>query len=67
MEFKDRVALVTGSARGIGKTIARQFLDEGATVVVVDLAQDDVDTACRELSESCVSGAGDRAESVRAA
>jgi NAD(P)-dependent dehydrogenase (short-subunit alcohol dehydrogenase family) len=60
MEFKDRVALVTGSARGIGKTIARQFLDAGATVVVVDLSQEDVDAACHELAEECGTDAGER-------
>ena len=51
-EFKDRVAVVTGSARGIGKEIARILFEGGATVVVTDLAQADVDEACREIAGS---------------
>jgi len=34
MQFKDKVAVVTGSGRGIGKAIALRFASEGADVVV---------------------------------
>jgi dihydroxycyclohexadiene carboxylate dehydrogenase len=34
--FSGKVALVTGAAQGIGKTVALQLLDEGASVVLVD-------------------------------
>lgn len=37
MELKDQVAIVTGSARGIGKTIALALAKEGANIVVSDL------------------------------
>jgi NAD(P)-dependent dehydrogenase (short-subunit alcohol dehydrogenase family) len=33
---QDRVAVVTGAARGFGQAICRQLADRGATVVAVD-------------------------------
>jgi NAD(P)-dependent dehydrogenase (short-subunit alcohol dehydrogenase family) len=37
MRLADKVALVSGSARGIGEAIARAFVNEGATVIVTDI------------------------------
>jgi len=37
MKHKDRVAIVTGSAQGIGTAIAQKLSDEGAAVVIADL------------------------------
>jgi len=37
MRLKDRVAIVTGAARGIGRAVAWIFVREGAKVVLVDL------------------------------
>lgn len=37
MKLQDKVAIVTGSARGIGREIALKFAIEGASVVLLDL------------------------------
>jgi 3-oxoacyl-[acyl-carrier protein] reductase len=37
MEFSDRVAVITGSARGIGRRIAEKLAAEGAAVFICDL------------------------------
>ena len=39
--FKDRIAIVTGGASGIGRCIAETFRREGATVCVIDLKPGD--------------------------
>jgi len=40
MKLKDKVAIVTGSSKGIGEGIARVFSQEGAKVVIVCRTQD---------------------------
>ena len=37
MQLKDKIAIVTGAAAGIGEAVVRRYLDEGAKVVVVDV------------------------------
>ncbi len=51
MTFKDRVALVTGAQRGIGKAIARAFARKDAHVILIDICGDEeLDKTANELS-----------------
>jgi 3-hydroxybutyrate dehydrogenase len=52
MRLKDKVAVVTGAASGIGKEIARTFVAEGAKVVIADLNQKGADETAKVLNGS---------------
>lgn len=47
--FDGRVVLVTGSSRGIGKSIALAFAQSGAAVAITGRNQDEVESATREV------------------
>ncbi|MGE3317584.1 MAG: SDR family oxidoreductase [Planctomycetaceae bacterium] len=51
MELKNKIAVVTGGARGIGRALCRRFAAEGAeAVVVVDRDFDQADQVAREIN-----------------
>lgn len=47
--LKDKVAVVTGAADGIGLAISRAFVNEGATVVMCDINTDKCEEEARKL------------------
>jgi 3-oxoacyl-[acyl-carrier protein] reductase len=52
MRLKDKVCIITGAARGIGKTTAAKFAENGAKVIICDLDGDMVQKTVGELSAS---------------
>jgi 3-hydroxybutyrate dehydrogenase len=52
MRLKDKVAVVTGAASGIGKDIALVFAREGARIAIADLDQKAAEAAVREIDAS---------------
>jgi 3-oxoacyl-[acyl-carrier protein] reductase len=49
--LEDRVAIVTGSARGFGLSIAEALAAEGARVVITDILEEGIRTAVQDLQE----------------
>ncbi len=47
--LQDKIALITGGASGLGAQIARRFTEEGATVVINDLREEDAAAIAEEL------------------
>ncbi len=55
-QLKDKVAIVTGASRGIGKAIAETFVREGATTVICGRKQERLDPVVAEFSAKGLSG-----------
>jgi 3(or 17)beta-hydroxysteroid dehydrogenase len=51
--LENKVALITGSARGIGEAIARLFHREGAVVIVSDIRDEEGRKVAAELGGNC--------------
>lgn len=58
MRLKDKVAIITGAASGIGKEIAIIFAREGAKVAIADLDQKAADATAREIDSTGNSAVG---------
>lgn len=52
-DFTDKVAIVTGAARGLGRAISAEFAKAGAKVVMTDMDLDELQTAATEIENEC--------------
>ncbi|GAH73214.1 unnamed protein product, partial [marine sediment metagenome] len=52
MRLKDKIALITGSSRGIGKSIALQYAMEGAKVIVSATTLESAEKTVNEIKQS---------------
>lgn len=50
MIFKDRVAIVTGSAQGLGRAMVERLASDGVKVVITDVNEEKINLAVAELS-----------------
>ena len=58
MDLKDKVALITGGAQGIGLEIARVFAEHGATLLVCDVNEKALEAAVADLEKMGSSATG---------
>ncbi len=52
MKLNDRVAIITGSAMGIGRAIAESMADEGAKIVIADVIDEEGKRVAENINKS---------------
>ena len=64
--LKNKIAIVTGGGRGIGKATAKQFVKEGATVIIAEFDEDSGKATAEEFGAHLVKTDISNEESVKA-
>ena len=54
MDFNKKTVIVTGSARGIGRTIAERFSAGGANLVISDISAEAAETVAGEIGNNAI-------------
>jgi NAD(P)-dependent dehydrogenase (short-subunit alcohol dehydrogenase family) len=49
LKFQGKIALITGSGTGIGKAIAKKFVEKGASVIILGRRKEPLEEAAKEL------------------
>jgi 3-oxoacyl-[acyl-carrier protein] reductase len=52
LKLEDKVVLITGASRGIGKEIAREFIYNGAVVIAIATNNEELEDSKKELGEN---------------
>jgi NAD(P)-dependent dehydrogenase (short-subunit alcohol dehydrogenase family) len=52
-DFSGKVVAITGAAGNLGRAVAKAFAERGAAVAMLDLNQQGIEAAMRELPEGC--------------
>ena len=50
LQFQNKVALITGSGTGIGMTVAKKFVENGASVIILGRRKEPLENAARMLN-----------------
>ena len=64
MDLKNKAAIVTGSGRGIGRSIALEFAMQGAQILVSDVDQNSLDKVVEEINSIGASAIGIRVDAT---
>lgn len=65
--LKDKIAIVTGSGRGIGRAIAEKLGENGASLVICDIDQETAENTAKELAAKGMKTLGIKADVTNAA
>ena len=52
--LEGKVALITGAARGIGRSYAERYIEEGAKVIIGDINIESAEETAKALGENCI-------------